>query len=62
MIAVSCGHKDITYMLLLKGAQVNAVNSTGQCPLHYAASKDRYEVTAQLRYFKTTLHAFHTSY
>ena len=24
--------------------QINAVNSTGQCPLHYAASKNRFQV------------------
>ena len=45
MIAASIGKKEIFDLLQPKGAQVNAVNSTGQCPLHYAASKDRYDVS-----------------
>ena len=44
MIATSAGRQQIVRNLMARGAQVNAVNSTGQCPLHYAASKDRYEV------------------
>lgn len=44
MIASSAGHEEIVSQLLAKGAQVNAVNNTGQCSLHYAASKDRYPV------------------
>ena len=44
MIAVSAGRTDIVTLLLARGAQVNAVNRTGQCCLHYAASKDRYQV------------------
>ena len=44
MIATSAGRDDIVKFLVGNGAQINAVNSTGQCPLHYAASKDRYEV------------------
>lgn len=50
MIAVSAGRNQIVNDLLSKGAQVNAVNKTGQCSLHYAASKDRYEVP-KLRVF-----------
>lgn len=44
MIAASAGHEQVVSFLLAKGAQVNAVNNTGQCSLHYAASKDRYQV------------------
>ena len=44
MIAASAGHEQVISLLLAKGAQVNAVNNTGQCSLHYAASKDRYQV------------------
>ena len=44
MIAVSAGRNSIASYLLSKGAQVNAVNSNGQSSLHYAASKDRFEV------------------
>ena len=46
MIAVSTGRADIVKKLIAKGAQVNVVNSTGQCPLHYAASKDRFDVSS----------------
>ena len=45
MIAASAGRFQIVKDLISKEAQVNAVNSTGQTPLHYAASKDRYEVS-----------------
>ena len=44
MIASSAGGTDIVNILINKGASVTVVNSTGQCPLHYAASKDRFEV------------------
>jgi ankyrin repeat protein len=44
MIAASAGGTQIVVILLAHDAQVNAVNMTGQCALHYAASKDRYEV------------------
>ena len=44
MIAVSAGRSDIATTLMARGAQINAVNSTGQCPLHYAASKNRFQV------------------
>ena len=44
MIAASAGRTQIVVNLLGNSAQVNAVNRTGQCSLHYAASKDRYEV------------------
>lgn len=44
MIATSAGSKDVVQLLIGKGADANALNSTGQCSLHYAASKDRFEV------------------
>ncbi len=44
MIATSAGAKEIVQLLVAKGADLNALNSTGQCSLHYAASKDRFEV------------------
>ena len=45
IIASSAGHTDIvTYLLQLNSVDVNAVNSTGQTALHYAASKDRLQV------------------
>lgn len=46
MIAASAGRDQIVSSLIAHDAQVNAVNRTGQCSLHYAASKDRYEVDA----------------
>lgn len=46
MIAASAGRDQIVSNLIAHDAQVNAVNRTGQCSLHYAASKDRYEVDA----------------
>ena len=44
MIAASAGRDQIVSNLIAHDAQVNAVNKTGQCSLHYAASKNRYEV------------------
>lgn len=44
MIASSAGHTQCVYCFLGHGAQVNAVNSTGQSSLHYASSKDHVEV------------------
>ena len=46
MIAVSAGRTEIANVLMARGAQVNSINSTGQCPLHYASSKNRFEVKA----------------
>ena len=47
MIAASAGRDQIVSILITCGAQVNAVNQTGQCALHYAASKNRYEVSIE---------------
>ena len=45
IIASSAGHSEIVaYLLELDGVDVNAVNSTGQTAMHYAASKDRFQV------------------
>ena len=54
MIAASAGREGIVRSLLTRGADVNAVNSTGQCALHYAASKDRYEVCNQTCHYKNS--------
>jgi ankyrin repeat protein len=45
MIAASAGGQQIVADLIARGASVNVINTTGQCPLHYTASKDRYEVS-----------------
>jgi len=45
IIASSAGHSDIvTYLLQLERVNVDAINSTGQTAMHYAASKDRLQV------------------
>lgn len=46
MIAVSAGRESLVeYLIDEAKADVNVVNSTGQCPLHYAASKNRLRVS-----------------
>ena len=45
MIAASAGRDHIVNRLLMQNARVNDVNVTGACALHYAASKDRYDVS-----------------
>lgn len=46
MIAVSAGREDVAKFLINEeNVDVNVVNSTGQCSLHYAASKNRFEVS-----------------
>lgn len=44
MIAASAGRDEIVKMLIGQGAEVNAINSGGQCALLYASSKDRLKV------------------
>lgn len=44
MIAVSAGRPKIVNSLIHRKADINAVNNNGQCSLHYAVSKNRYEV------------------
>ena len=44
MIAASAGRDAIVFMLISLGADVNSTNEGGQTPLHYAASRNRYEV------------------
>lgn len=45
MIASSVGRADIVAALISRGADVNAINQTGQTSLHYAASKNRDDVS-----------------
>lgn len=48
IIASSAGRDEIVaYLLDCHGVKASAVNSTGQCALHYAASKDRFKVMQQ---------------
>ena len=44
MIAASAGRDAIVSMLVEAGADVNGTNEGGQTSLHYAASRNRYEV------------------
>ncbi|CAH8862939.1 unnamed protein product [Trichobilharzia szidati] len=49
MIAVSAGRENVaSYLISHENADVNVVNSTGQCCLHYCASKNRYQLAKQL--------------
>lgn len=48
MIAVSAGRDAVVSMLIACGADVNSTNKGGQTPLHYAASKNRYEIAEAL--------------
>uniref|UniRef100_A0A0V0JCM6 26S proteasome non-ATPase regulatory subunit 10 n=1 Tax=Schistocephalus solidus TaxID=70667 RepID=A0A0V0JCM6_SCHSO len=46
MISVSAGRDDVAeYLLKCCSANPNVINSTGQSPLHYAASKNRLNVS-----------------
>lgn len=44
MIAASAGRDSIVSTLIGHGADVNSTNEGGQTPLHYAASRNRYQV------------------
>lgn len=44
MIAASAGRDAIVSMLIGHGADINCSNEGGQTALHYAASRNRYEV------------------
>ena len=48
LIATSAGHQPIVEYLVSKGADINAVNTTGHSALHYAASKDRLPIADYL--------------
>nr|AAW25127.1 SJCHGC00537 protein [Schistosoma japonicum] len=49
MIAVSAGRDNVaSYLISQEHADVNVVNSTGQCCLHYCASKNRLQLAKQL--------------
>lgn len=45
MIASSAGKVDVVNVLVDCGASLDSRNSTGQCALHYAASKKRSEAS-----------------
>jgi len=45
MIAASAGRTEIASNLIAHNANVNASNFNGQTSLHYAASRNRLEVT-----------------
>ena len=52
MIAASAGRDSIVSMLIGHGASVNSSNEGGQTPLHYAASRNRYEVNINTFYIE----------
>lgn len=46
MIAISAGRGNVaSYLIEQEHADVNVINSTGQCCLHYCASKNRLQVS-----------------
>jgi 26S proteasome non-ATPase regulatory subunit 10 len=45
MIAASIGHDALLDLFLEAGADVNKQNETGQTALHYAASRNRQQVS-----------------
>ncbi|CAB1337712.1 unnamed protein product, partial [Coregonus sp. 'balchen'] len=47
-VEVNLQDDEIVKSLINKGAQLNSVNQNGCTPLHYAASKDRYEIALLL--------------
>ncbi|CAH8290974.1 Ankyrin-2, variant 3 [Schistosoma haematobium] len=49
MIAISAGRGNVaSYLIEQEHADVNVINSTGQCCLHYCASKNRLQLVKQL--------------
>jgi len=50
MIAASAGRDVIVSLLIDFGADVNSTNEGGQTSLHYAASRNRYEVTVNCKH------------
>ena len=49
MIAASAGRDVIVSLLIDSGADVNITNEGGQTSLHYAASRNRYEVAVNYK-------------
>ena len=49
MIAASAGRDVIVSLLIDSGADVNSTNEGGQTSLHYAASRNRYEVAVNYK-------------
>lgn len=56
MIAASAGRDVIIVSLLIdSGADVNSTNEGGQTSLHYAASRNRYEVAVNTFYYSNAM-------
>lgn len=52
MIAASAGRDVIVSLLIDSGADVNSTNEGGQTSLHYAASRNRYEVAVNCKHIQ----------
>lgn len=50
--AVKANNKDITELMLMRGALVNAQNAFGEIPLHYCAGQYKNVELAKLLFFK----------
>lgn len=52
MIAASAGRDVIVSLLIDSGADVNSTNEGGQTSMHYAASRNRYEVAVNYKHIQ----------